>query len=65
MTGGSEPKFHQPKSDPAPSPAAVEEITGAKDAAKRRAQKRGRGSTVFAGALNRRVLNFGKSRVGE
>lgn len=62
-TGRSRPKIKE--SDPAPSAEPVEEQILAKDRTKRQAKKKGRGSQIFAGQLNRQVLNFGKSRVGE
>ena len=64
MGGGSKrPKIRG--SDPVPSAQPIEEMIVAKDETKKAAKKKGRGSQILAGALNRQVLNFGKSRVGE
>jgi hypothetical protein len=61
--GGKRPKITEP--DPTPSPEPIEEQILAKDRPKKQAKKKGRGSQILAGQLNRQVLNFGKSKVGE
>ena len=49
--------------DPPPSPALADETTAARSQVK--ARRRGRSTQILAGQLNRQVLNFGKTRVGE
>ena len=66
MTGGNRPKTVVPKTDPAPSPEVVEEVVSAKDAAKKKAHKKGRGGNILASRMMQgRTFDFGKSKVGE
>lgn len=51
--------------DPDPSPQPIEGQILAKDQTKKQAKKKGRSSQIFAGQLNRQVLDFGKTRTGE
>lgn len=54
-----------PPEEPSPAPTPAAEVGAAKDLVKKQARKKGRKSQIFAGQLNRAVLDFGKSKVGE
>ena len=50
------------RSSPQPTPIGQAEV---RQFGRKKARRRGRGANILAGRLTNKVLNFGKSRVGE